>query len=401
MSTLSIFASTVGSLNSNVSFNFLDIASFKSSTNLYFSQTSATPEYMAISSLFGSFVNTFGPQYSYSITSNNTGTPSSYFETKDVNKHLRDISSNQWWINQNISRFYDRYYTYSDGIASMVNDIKTYTVQLSGDQSATNVQLASLNSKISSLFNSSYWLSTDQNVRLYDSLGGNVITPTVNVNQTSPFYFRFYSLRDYNTDLYRITLPVQTSAAAYYNSPTAFSVKFVYDYSPYNEIKLNYNLTKSVNSNYIDLTFQVPPYGGFYVVITPNVAMKFYSDTISSPLYLPKGSLGYILEHIDYSLSKLSSDDIVDAINEKEFTAEVNIKNTINDVDLSLDVNLPSGAQNDTSNILKKLKDLALTGIAVNQLLNALDDADLNAWFSLSNKNVVEAVNYGYVDLYQ
>ena len=38
------FASTVGQLNSNVSFNFLDIASFKASTNAYFSNETATQE---------------------------------------------------------------------------------------------------------------------------------------------------------------------------------------------------------------------------------------------------------------------------------------------------------------------------------------------------------------------
>ena len=280
--------------------------------------------------------------------------------------------------------FYDRYYTYSDGNAALLNQINTNTTNMYGSQSATNVQLSNLNDKYKNLLSNSILVydSNDNGMSSYYtdngtlSLSNNNRTVSVTVNNNRGSYIGF-------------TPPVYT----------------------YDSYVVSYDLTVSDNSN-VRIMYQWNGQDGYLVRAgyTYKMVHTIYNDTTSvSPalaiqLYNYDSSLTYTISNIKIMAvpEYEKFNQIVNAINNKQLEAyvDVSINNTITDNDLTLDVDLPDNATNDTSNLLNKLKQLMLTGITTNQLLNALDDVELNAWYSQSNKDVVEALNNQYISLY-
>lgn len=141
------------------------------------------------------------------------------------------------------------------------------------------------------------------------------------------------------------------------------------------------------------------------------------SGTQNSYIYTGQNTLAYSIgsDKEDYykianyiNLSKLSTDDIVNALDNLSVEAEFDDSGIIdainnlslqdNDVKLNLTINNNTG--NDGTNIITRLQTFFNTGVSVSDFFDNVDDAE-SGWFTQSNSDIINTLSGGYTDFYE
>ena len=276
------------------------------------------------------------------------------------------------------------------GINSVLNDLKTGQIN---SASTIGSYIAAQTSSLNQNLYNSLWLDSDININFYDSLGGNVITPSINTRINSPIYIKVDTLSGINSNLFKLVIPVQSYAARNYNNNSAFSIDFKYNYRPYASFSMDYDLSKTVTYSAIELTFKVPAYTGFYIVINPIEDLCIYSNNLKVQ-YMNIDSLGYSLQKIDYDLKPVynlqklidlyASDDLIDAKeNQQQFEDQA-----INDFTGSGSASSSTSDINSLKGVSNTLKNGINTGGSVNNALSVFSDSNsIWDWFKQDNYN--------------
>lgn len=112
---------------------------------------------------------------------------------------------------------------------------------------------------------------------------------------------------------------------------------------------------------------------------------------------LTYGSEDYLKLANYLKLNNLSTDDVVQALQDLEVNVEVN--DSINVTPIDLDVSIGIDDFTAVNTVSNKLRTWLTTGVSVSALIGALDDLD-DSFFTLSNRNTIETINNQYTDFY-
>lgn len=284
-------------------------------------------------------------------------------------------------------------YTY---FSAALNDIKTYSYNTAAATNAALTFLGSIENKLEINWQTA---STFQGVTT--SFGGQFWDMSSSHNNqpaSQSLYFYFNALNIAGENFYRITLPLRASAQNNLN-------KFISNISIMNSSGSS-TLTGDFSIEYDYLSNRVYVYLQNYVPFTQSYPLVLKIDFINTynvyysitPVveYLSNDTVAYLLKNDNLYLRSLAHNgiqfddsDIIDAINSIHMT----------DNDITLNVTYNNSDTQDVDNIIPFIRSFFDNGYGTTNFISQSNTTESN-WFSQGNKDLIDNLSEGYVDLY-
>lgn len=269
----------------------------------------------------------------------------------------------------------------ADNIVPTLNSISSQTQSLQND------------------LNNIAWNTLSHNFKGYSLDRNTYNTSQGTITQNQQLFIGYsFSMINVQNGIYHVRIPANFYRTDLITGFNFLSGQFI------NQTLSNYVVL--YGKDYTDLYFEIAysqDFANFDLEILHNGTILYRPSNQTSIFeYLPNDSNDYYTVYnwmLNYNNNNKQS-DIITAINNLENKdINVQINDSVNVTPVELDISIGISDFDTTNRAVNKLRDWLTTGVGILPLIAALDSLD-DSFFIQENQNIIETINYQYIDFY-